>query len=161
MRTLLLHRKGASSYEDLRRINGIQHDSFRDPCAAIGLLAGDTEWRNAILASYASRFHPLADLFALISLHREPSNHLKHWSDHAPLFISDIRHRYRRESSALIRLRSDSYTENYALLEVKTTLELMGNASLSDLGFLLPTDLPPLPQGSQAVGKRESCSSTS
>ncbi len=30
LRTLLLHQKGASSYEELRRINGIQYGSFRD-----------------------------------------------------------------------------------------------------------------------------------
>ncbi len=81
----------------------------------------------------------------------EPSNPLQLWSDHAPRFISDIRHRYRGASSALIRLHSDSDTENYALLEVKNALELMGNASLSDFGLPLPTNLPPLPQEIQAA----------
>ena len=119
LRTLLLHQKGASSYEELRRTNGIQHDSFRDACAALGLLADDTELRNALRGSYASRFHPLTDLFTFILVLCEPPNPLQLWSNHASMSISDIRHRYRGESSSLIRLRSDGDSENYALLEVK------------------------------------------
>ncbi len=76
-RTLLLHQKGASSYEELRRINGIQHDSFRNACAALAPLSDDTEWRNALRESYASRFHPLAELFVLILVHCEASNPLQ------------------------------------------------------------------------------------
>ncbi len=151
MRTLLLHQKGASSYEELRRTNGIQHDSFRDVCVALDLLADDTGRRNALRESYASRFHPITELFALILVHCQPSNPLQVWSDYASLFISDILHRYRGASSALIRLLLDSDAENHALLEVKKALELIGNASLSDFGLPLPTDLPPLPQEIQAV----------
>ncbi len=119
LRTLSLHQKGASSYEELRRINGIQHDSFRDACAALGSLADETEWRNALREYYASRFHTLTELFSLILVYCEPFNLLQIGSDQAYMFISDIRHRYRGASSALIRLGSDSDPENYALCEVK------------------------------------------
>ncbi len=73
-RTLLVHWKGSSSYQKLRTVNGVQLASFRDAYAALGLLADDAEWLNDLRESYASRFHTLTELFALILVHCELSN---------------------------------------------------------------------------------------
>ncbi len=115
--SLLLHQKGSSSYQELRKVNRVQHASFRYSCTAIGRLADDAEWRNALRESYPYRFHPLTQLFALIVMHCEPSNSLQLWSDHAPLFFSGIRHRYRVTPSALNCLRSDEDAKNRLLLK--------------------------------------------
>ena len=45
LRTLLTAVKGATSYEDLRTVNGVTHATFCEACIAHGLLADDNEWR--------------------------------------------------------------------------------------------------------------------
>ena len=58
-------------------VNGVQHASLRDLCAAFCLLAYDDESRNALRQSYASRFHPITELFLLIIVHCKSINHLQ------------------------------------------------------------------------------------
>jgi hypothetical protein len=40
--------KGATSYEHLRTMDGIEHDKFKDACITMGLLADDNEWHQAL-----------------------------------------------------------------------------------------------------------------
>jgi hypothetical protein len=49
--------KGATSYEHLRTVDGIEHDTFKDACIAMGLLADDNEWHQALeeVGLWASR----------------------------------------------------------------------------------------------------------
>jgi len=39
--------KGATSYEHLQIVDGTVHDTFKDACSAMGLLANDNEWHQA------------------------------------------------------------------------------------------------------------------
>jgi len=48
LRMLLNCIKGATSYEHLRTVDGIEHDTFKDACIAMGLLADDNEWHQAL-----------------------------------------------------------------------------------------------------------------
>ncbi len=45
---MLTNVKGAISFEDLRTINGVVHDTFKSTCIALGLYDLDDEW-NACL----------------------------------------------------------------------------------------------------------------
>lgn len=38
-------------YEDLRRVDGLQYDCYRDVCNALGLLKNDKEYVNGIVES--------------------------------------------------------------------------------------------------------------
>ncbi len=40
--------KGATSYEHLRTMDGIEHNTFKDACIAMGLLVNDNEWHQAM-----------------------------------------------------------------------------------------------------------------
>jgi len=40
--------KIATSYEHLRRVDGREHDTFKDACIVMGLLANDNEWDQAL-----------------------------------------------------------------------------------------------------------------
>jgi hypothetical protein len=40
--------KGATSYEHLWTMDGTKHDTFKDACIAMGLLADDNEWHQAL-----------------------------------------------------------------------------------------------------------------
>ena len=44
LRLILLHRTGATSYEDLRTVSGTVHETFREACQAMGILADDSEY---------------------------------------------------------------------------------------------------------------------
>ena len=64
LRCLLNVVKGATCYEDLRFVNGVQYDTFRDACFALGLLDDDKEYIDGIVeASFWSSAHSLRLLF--------------------------------------------------------------------------------------------------
>jgi hypothetical protein len=48
LRMLLNYVKGATSYEHLRTVDGTTHDTFKDACIVMGLLADDNEWHQAL-----------------------------------------------------------------------------------------------------------------
>jgi hypothetical protein len=48
LRMLLNCVKGVTSYEHLRTVDGKEHDTFKDACIAMGLLADDNEWDQAL-----------------------------------------------------------------------------------------------------------------
>jgi hypothetical protein len=48
LRMLLNYVKGATSYEHLRIMDGTKHNTFKDACIAMGLLADDNEWHQAL-----------------------------------------------------------------------------------------------------------------
>jgi hypothetical protein len=48
LQMLLNYIKGATSYEQLRTVDGKEHDTFKDACIAMGLLANDNEWHQAL-----------------------------------------------------------------------------------------------------------------
>jgi hypothetical protein len=48
LRMLVNYVKGATSYEHLRIVDGIEHDTFKDACIVMGLLANDNEWHQAL-----------------------------------------------------------------------------------------------------------------
>ncbi len=39
---------GATSYKYLRTVDGIEHDTFKYACIAMGLLVDDNEWHQAL-----------------------------------------------------------------------------------------------------------------
>ncbi|XP_042027196.1 uncharacterized protein LOC121774371 [Salvia splendens] len=64
LRCLLNIVKGATSYEDIRCVNGVQYDTFRDACYALGLLDDDKEYVDGIIeASFWSSAHSIRLLF--------------------------------------------------------------------------------------------------
>jgi len=45
---LLNYVKGATFYEHLWIVDGTEHDTFKDACIIMGLLANDNEWHQAL-----------------------------------------------------------------------------------------------------------------
>ncbi len=96
------------------------------------------------MESFASQISPLTELFATILVHCELSDPLALCREHASLFVSDIRHRYRSVLAALNLLRSESTARKYCLREVSKSLLLMGT-TFSEFGISEPENLPRLP----------------
>ncbi|CDF40970.1 ATP dependant DNA helicase PIF1 [Chondrus crispus] len=112
LRLLLTQVPGATSFENLRNIDGEQCTSFRQACLLLGLLADDAEWKHAIRDSFRSSFVPLSHLFATILAHCQPSDPLSLWNDHLDMFLTDIRNQVQE---ALQIVRSDWTLANFGL----------------------------------------------
>ncbi|KAH9096020.1 hypothetical protein Ae201684P_010223 [Aphanomyces euteiches] len=48
MRMLLCYRRGPTSHEDLRTVNGVVHPKFKSAALALGFLENDEEWLNCM-----------------------------------------------------------------------------------------------------------------
>ncbi|CDF36188.1 ATP dependant DNA helicase PIF1 [Chondrus crispus] len=107
LRLLLTQVPGATSFENLRNIDGEQCTSFRQACLRLGLLANDAEWKHAIRNSFRSSFVPLSHLFATILAHCQPSDPFSLWNDHLHIFLTDIRNRARGQPIRRQQLRDD------------------------------------------------------
>ncbi|CDF38585.1 ATP dependant DNA helicase [Chondrus crispus] len=123
LRLILTQVPGATSFENLRNIDGEQCTSFRQACLRLGLLADDAEWKHAIRDSFRSSFVPLSHLFATILAHCQPSDPLSLWNDHLDMFLTDIRNRARRQPIRRQQLRDDHHATSYVLREVQEALQ--------------------------------------
>jgi hypothetical protein len=75
LRMLLNCVKGATSYEHLRTVDGKKHHTFKDACIAMGLLADDNEWHQALekVGVWASG-RQLCDMLASMLMFCEVTN---------------------------------------------------------------------------------------
>lgn len=75
LRLLLLHVRGAKSFEDMRSFEGITYNSYLDAAKARNLVSNDTEWENCLTEACSNQF-PLAlcNLFSLIYSQHNPIN---------------------------------------------------------------------------------------
>ena len=48
LRIMLNHIKGATCFEDLRTVEGVVYETYREACYALGLLDDDKEYIDAI-----------------------------------------------------------------------------------------------------------------
>ncbi len=75
LRMLLNCIKGATSYEHLQTVDGKVHDTFKDACIAMGLLANDNEWDQAWeKADVWASGQQLRDMFASMLMFCEVMN---------------------------------------------------------------------------------------
>ncbi|XP_070049601.1 uncharacterized protein [Nicotiana tomentosiformis] len=93
LRLLLNVIKGPKSYEELRKINGCDHKTFRDACYALGLLDDDKEYVDAIIeASNWGMTSYLTQLFAMLLLSNSMSRPESVWQATWHLLSEDILH---------------------------------------------------------------------
>ena len=95
LRTLLTYIKGATSFDDLKTINGYICSTFKEACILLGLLKDDTEW-NACLheASQIKAGQQLHHLFAMILLYCQPTTPEVLWNNHKLALCEDILHQH-------------------------------------------------------------------
>jgi len=75
LRMLLNYVKGATSYEHLGTMDGIEHDTFKDACIAMGLLEDNNEWHQALEeAGIWASGRQLCDMFASMLMFCEVTN---------------------------------------------------------------------------------------
>jgi hypothetical protein len=88
---LLNYVKSATSYEHLWTVDGIEHDTFKDACIAMGLFAYDNEWHQALeeVNLWASG-RQLRDMFASMLMFCEVTNPRQLWDAHWESLSDDI-----------------------------------------------------------------------
>ncbi|XP_049300534.1 uncharacterized protein LOC125774300 [Anopheles funestus] len=154
LRLMLCYRKGPTSFEDLRTVDGIVCASYQQAATMSGLLQDDLEWDRAL--DEAVSFHmprQLRQLFALILSEGLPQNPRRLWDAYVNHLCEDF-HRQNQE-----RYTVEDSEQNRLLREVEQlqTLRMIDNylrgttptkslASFPDMPQLaefshLPTDL--------------------
>ncbi|XP_061515602.1 uncharacterized protein LOC133393679 [Anopheles gambiae] len=146
LRLLLCYRKGPTSYEDLRTVNGSVCETFQQAAINEGLLEDDSEWDRALEEAATYRMPAqLRHFFALILSSGMPQNPRTLWESYASEMSEDFHHRnrdrYTTEESDLNKLLRD--VEHFrALSDIDRYLR--GTTPSKDL-----TSFPGMPQLSE------------
>lgn len=132
LRLILLHVKGATSFKNLRTVNGIEFETFRESAKARGLLLDDDVWQNTLDDAIASQMPAqLRQVFAYICAYCSPTEPAKLWYANLKDFTEDICNR-RHQSLGDCR-----QCQLYALKDLKKTLNLLGK-TLLEIGLEEP-----------------------
>lgn len=101
LRTLLLYRKGATSFLDLKTVDGILCESYREAAQKLGYLKDDNEWNIALseAALTVTNIDSLRDLFSIILIHCQPANPNFLWDNHKNSMCQDMMFKYKNRFS--------------------------------------------------------------
>ena len=79
---------------DVRTVNGIVLETFREACVLKGLLQDDTEWQNTLSEAVLTHMpKQLRQLFSIILTFCEPDNPLHLWNTYKAFMMEDFIHR--------------------------------------------------------------------
>uniref|UniRef100_A0A6V7KSA2 ATP-dependent DNA helicase n=1 Tax=Bracon brevicornis TaxID=1563983 RepID=A0A6V7KSA2_9HYME len=100
LRLLLIAVKGATSFEDLKTVNGQLCDTFHNTCIALGLIEDDQEWERALTEGEIWMMpRQLRHLFVRILIHGHPNHPEELWEQFKDSFSQDFQRNY-NESEA-------------------------------------------------------------
>lgn len=116
LRMLLLRRKGMLSFTDLRTVDGIVYNSFKEACGALGLLNNDKQWHEA-LAENAHSAMPfqLRAMFVNILVYCSVTDPLGLWEAHWLCLSDDVLYNRRKLMKNNNLSLSEYQIKNYAL----------------------------------------------
>ncbi|XP_071704021.1 uncharacterized protein [Rutidosis leptorrhynchoides] len=129
--------KGPRSFEDIRRVDGTLHPTFKDACFAYGLINDDKEWTEAISeATLWASGSQLRDLFVTIFLFCNVSKPLNLWEKHWEALADDILRKKRKLYNYPELILSEAQVRNYCLVEIQAILNKNGAAVTEKKGGL-------------------------
>ncbi|XP_051167634.1 uncharacterized protein LOC127285579 [Leptopilina boulardi] len=127
LRLLLLTRKGATSFEDLRTVNGVVYETFTSVCLALGLIEDDHEWIRTIEeAAVWMMPQLLRRLFVRILIHCHPVEPNDLWERFKGIMSEDYREidNIEAEKKAYRHIKSLLYQEGYILTDFQGLLDI-------------------------------------
>ena len=157
LRLLLYHVRGPISYEDVRTVNGVQHDSFEAAAEAMGLKHTNTHFLDALRDAVHDETNVmlLQKFFVtlLIMLRPTPQHVAAAWD----IFKNDLAADYMRDVQRSLPTDAEAnaavYTQHLydkVLWEISASLkENNDNWTLSNFGLPQPSQQPPLPATNQ------------
>jgi hypothetical protein len=120
--------KGATSYEHLRTVDGREHDTFKNACIAMGLLANDNEWDQALEeADVWASGRQLRDMFASMLMFCDVTNPRHLWDAHWESLSDDIEVMTRCKHADPTIILSKDALKDCALYEIDQVLMRNGH----------------------------------
>ena len=134
-RLILATTPGLRGFADMKTVNGVPYDTFRDACLARGLLADDREWRYTLdEGRYMRTGTGLRWLFLAIVLGCEPSCPLELWNEFKHDLCDDLPRSLARQG--LSGVTQEAIYDYGLYLFQKRLLAL--DKSLPDVGLVDP-----------------------
>jgi len=91
LRMLLLVLRGPTSFADLKTVNGVVCESYREACDRLGRLESDAHWDSALAEAAASQLpHRIRHLLAILLTTCAVSNPLQLWEKYEKDMSEDI-----------------------------------------------------------------------
>src|SRR5436305_591507 len=113
----------ATSFENLRTINGILYPSFKEACIVLGLLQDDEEWDQCLKeAGQVQTGAQLRKLFATLLLFCELTRPEILWEKHISALSDDILFQVRYDSGNMTLELTDTDIHNRALYHLQVIL---------------------------------------
>ncbi|XP_074352042.1 uncharacterized protein LOC141691202 [Apium graveolens] len=136
LRMILMHIKGATSFRDLRTVNGIVYNTYKEVCDALGLLNDDRQWHIAMSenAVHAMPYQP-RQLFVFILSNNQVADPLKLWTEHWKALSDDVLYSRRKSTGNIYLQLSESDIQNITLAEIEKLFNDVGK-SLKDFTTL-------------------------
>ncbi|XP_024882171.1 uncharacterized protein LOC112461236, partial [Temnothorax curvispinosus] len=124
LRMLLLHVAGAKCYEDLRTVNGVLYEMFKDAAKTRNLIESDDQWDKTLEEAKESQMPAqIRELFAYICIYGTPIDVPTLWNKYKDAMIEDYVH------------KNMNNPENIAMNYIE---EIMRNNGTSCINFKLP-----------------------
>ncbi|XP_022030895.2 uncharacterized protein LOC110931830 [Helianthus annuus] len=137
LRMLLGIVRGPRSFEEIKTVDGVVYETYKEPCYAYGLLNDDKEWSDALSeAKLWASGSQLRELFVTMLLFCEVNRPAHLWAQNWEILSDDILYMKRRHFMFPGLHLSDDQLKNYCLIELNELLEKNGK-SLADF-----TDMP-------------------
>ncbi|GMF31249.1 unnamed protein product [Phytophthora lilii] len=90
IRLLLCYRRGPQSYEDLRTVDGVVHDSFKAAALSMGLLESDEENHRCLTEATSFQMPgQMRHLFGVLLIYCDPASPSELWSTHLSALSED------------------------------------------------------------------------
>ncbi|XP_070529768.1 ATP-dependent DNA helicase pif1-like [Cardiocondyla obscurior] len=121
LRLLLLTIKGATSFDDLKTVNGIIHQTFTETCLALGLVEDDDEWVRCMNEGVRWMMpRQLRKLFVRILIHCQPLHPKELWENFKIAMSEDYARRYgtiQGEKKTLKQINTMLIAENKSIYD--------------------------------------------
>ncbi|UYV66800.1 hypothetical protein LAZ67_4002883, partial [Cordylochernes scorpioides] len=136
LRMLLHNIKGPPSFAYLKIVNGSQYETFRETCAALGLMENDNHWfftmDEAVLCQAPTR---VRQLYAILISTCTISNPQQLWITYRDEMANDILHRYQLLDSSI---RYNDLIYNETLCNIEDRVVSICGKKLQELGLGAP-----------------------
>ncbi|XP_057322519.1 uncharacterized protein LOC130665907 [Microplitis mediator] len=119
LRLLLINIKGATSFEELRTVNGVVYDTYMLACLAAGLIEDDQEWRRTLNEAVVWMMpRQLRCLFVRILIHCHPLHPEELWEEFKEAMSEDFCRLLSAEdgqNKAYVYINTMLHRESYSL----------------------------------------------
>ncbi|XP_058774642.1 uncharacterized protein LOC131648928 [Vicia villosa] len=124
LRMMLTVAKGPTTYEEIRTVDNIQYDTFRDACFAMGFLEDDKEYIAAIKeASHWGTGHFLRKLFVIMLLSGAVNRPAHVWEQTWLLLSDGVLHTQRALAANPELDLTQEELQNLTLIEIEKLLQ--------------------------------------